>query len=90
MERHHIIFKGRVQGVGFRFTARSYAKKYGLTGWIKNLSSGEVETVVEGKEPDLNSFLKSLREHFKGYILSFTRETLPASNEFSGFRIEFF
>ena len=42
------IVRGRVQGVGFRYEARSIAKSLGLTGWVMNLDDGGVETWAEG------------------------------------------
>ena len=41
--RRHIYFSGRVQEVGFRFTACLLARRLGLTGWVKNLWDGRVE-----------------------------------------------
>mgnify|MGYP002232320157 CR=1 FL=1 len=37
--RRHIYFSGRVQEVGFRFTACLLARRLGLTGWVKNLGT---------------------------------------------------
>jgi acylphosphatase len=45
-----MIVSGRVQGVGFRFTARDEAQGLGLRGWVRNCKSGEVEIVAEGRE----------------------------------------
>jgi acylphosphatase len=54
MEAHlrqlRIIVSGRVQGVGFRYTARDEAQDLGLKGWVRNRPSGEVEIVAEGRE----------------------------------------
>jgi len=44
----HIIVQGHVQGVYFRNFTRREAEKYGLTGWVRNLSNGEVEIKVQG------------------------------------------
>ena len=41
--RKHFYFSGWVQGVGFRFKATYLARKYGLTGWVRNLFDGRVE-----------------------------------------------
>ncbi|MHC4288506.1 MAG: acylphosphatase, partial [Planctomycetota bacterium] len=38
-----IIFKGRVQGVGFRYTTQRAASRYELTGYVRNLPDGTVE-----------------------------------------------
>jgi acylphosphatase len=45
-----LLVRGRVQGVGFRFTARDEAQALGLRGWVRNRPSGEVEIVAEGRE----------------------------------------
>jgi acylphosphatase len=54
MEAHlrqlRMIVSGRVQGVGFRYTARDEAQDLGLKGWVRNRPSGEVEIVAEGRE----------------------------------------
>lgn len=54
MEPHlrqlRMIVSGRVQGVGFRYTARDEAQDLGLKGWVRNRPSGEVEIVAEGRE----------------------------------------
>lgn len=42
------LIRGRVQGVGFRYEARSAARSLGVTGWITNLPDGGVETYAEG------------------------------------------
>ena len=50
MVRKHFFFSGRVQGVGFRYQSAYYARRLGLTGWVRNLSDGRVEMEVQGKE----------------------------------------
>jgi acylphosphatase len=47
--RAEIVINGLVQGVGFRYYILKHAQQLGLTGYTKNLFSGEVETVVEGE-----------------------------------------
>ena len=49
MIRKHIIAHGRVQGVGLRFTVTGFAKKYNVTGWVRNLYDGTVEMEVQGQ-----------------------------------------
>ena len=46
--REHIIFRGRVQGVGFRYQTMYAARSFGLTGWVENLADGSVEMEVQG------------------------------------------
>ena len=57
----HLYVAGRVQGVGFRFFALNRAKRYGITGWVKNLYDGRVEIEAEGRVPNLHIFLKDIK-----------------------------
>ncbi|MDP8266009.1 MAG: acylphosphatase [Candidatus Aceula meridiana] len=68
MVQAHIYYFGMVQGVGFRYTAHRFAKQLDLTGWIRNLSDGRVETVVEGSKETIQDFLSHLDEHFHQYV----------------------
>lgn len=47
--RKHFIFKGRVQGVGFRYTLYDISNKIGLTGKVRNLYDGTVEAEIQGE-----------------------------------------
>lgn len=60
MVRKHIYFSGRVQGVGFRFQASWAAKRFGLTGWVKNLYDGRVEMEVQGDADAIDGMLEAL------------------------------
>jgi acylphosphatase len=53
LARLHLIVSGRVQGVGFRFSAYDKAKELALAGWVRNLAGGEVEIIAEGRHEDL-------------------------------------
>lgn len=58
--RKRIVFHGRVQGVGFRYTARLAADSLGLTGWVKNEANGTVSMEVQGRELLVNKLLVRL------------------------------
>jgi acylphosphatase len=90
MKTYHFYFEGRVQGVGFRFTARYLAHKHNIKGWVMNLPDGRVELVGQGKKEDLDNFLKDLQEEFRGYITNFTLEELPSSQIYQDFQIKFY
>lgn len=62
MIRRHIIFHGRVQGVGFRYRAAMMANQLGLTGWVRNLSDGTVEMEVQGQGMLISRLIHSLRD----------------------------
>jgi acylphosphatase len=52
---------GRVQGVGFRWSAREEAKRLGLTGWVRNADDGSVEITAEGRADRLAAFAAWLK-----------------------------
>lgn len=62
MKQYTIIISGRVQGVGFRFSARENARKYNIKGFVMNKSNGDVKIVAEGQENDLESYLSWCRQ----------------------------
>ena len=58
----HVIVKGYVQGVAFRFYAERAAGKLNLTGWVRNLPNGDVETVAQGTRPSLETYIDWLQQ----------------------------
>ena len=62
MIRKHIIAHGRVQGVGLRFTVTGFAKKYNVTGWVRNLYDGTVEMEVQGDENSIQQMLVQIQK----------------------------
>ena len=56
--RAHILVKGRVQGVGFRFATADEARRRRLGGWVRNLDSGAVEAVFEGPDGEVKNMLE--------------------------------
>ena len=53
----HVIICGRVQGVWFRGWTKQKATSLGLTGWVRNLRSGDVEAIFQGKPADIDLML---------------------------------
>lgn len=62
MTRKHIIFSGRVQGVGFRYRAQYAANLYRVTGWIRNCYNGDVEMEAEGRKEDIERMIATIDE----------------------------
>jgi acylphosphatase len=59
--RLHVVVRGRVQGVGFRWFVREAARGLDLAGWVKNRADGGVEVVAEGSEGSVRSLMQQLR-----------------------------
>jgi len=64
----HILFIGHVQGVGFRYTAQRIAGRYGLAGYVRNLSDGSVEMLAQGTPEDIDRCLEEINAEFAGHI----------------------
>ena len=65
MIRKHVIVRGRVQGVGFRYITSSIASKYHVTAWVRNEYDGSVEIEVQGAEHRVELFLEELRQGYR-------------------------
>ena len=59
--RKQYTFTGRVQGVGFRYSAQYLAQGLGLTGWVKNEWDGTVVMEAQGTEEQLNQLIQMLK-----------------------------
>jgi len=75
--------------VGFRYTTERIARRFAVTGYVRNLPDGRVEMVAEGMPGELDRLLAAIDEAMAGYIRDRRVEEGPASGEFRGFRITF-
>lgn len=55
-----VTYAGRVQGVGFRYTAQGLAARFSLAGYVRNLPDGRVELVVEGEADEVEAVLAAV------------------------------
>lgn len=85
----HIIFSGRVQGVGFRFTAHNIASRYHLVGWVRNLADGTVEMMAQGNTDDVSDCIRDIGESFSGYVNDTKVEEIPIDPQHTSFKITF-
>lgn len=83
------LFSGTVQGVGFRFTAERMARRFPVTGYVRNLRNGKVELVAEGEEESVQEFLKAVREAFQPYIRDVDTRWENPTGEYQDFGINF-
>lgn len=65
----HIFLSGRVQGVGMRFFVHSVAQEHSLSGFVRNLPDGRVESILEGPKHDLEKALEEIKNgEYANYI----------------------
>jgi len=86
--RLKIFYSGRVQGVGFRYTAKTVAAGFEITGSVRNLPDGRVELVAEGARKELESFRTAIHDAgLAGFIHDESVTWDDAQNEFHSFEI---
>jgi acylphosphatase len=81
-------FSGRVQGVGFRYTAQRLASGFPVVGYVRNLSNGNVELVVEGEADQVQALLDAVTKRMAQYIHQSTVVDENPCN-FQGFGIRY-
>ncbi|MDX2200369.1 MAG: acylphosphatase [Phycisphaerae bacterium] len=62
--RLQVNFTGTVQGVGFRVTADHFARRYPVTGFVRNVADGTVQIEVQGDPSAVDAFLNDIRAEF--------------------------
>jgi acylphosphatase len=89
MTTKRIIFEGRVQGVGFRYTTKDLARGYDVLGTVRNMPDGTVELVIAGKREEVADFLRDLREDsvVAHHIREVTEEEIDPLPDLKGFSI---
>ncbi len=85
----HIIFTGRVQGVGFRFTVFHAANRYRLTGWVRNCADGGVEMIAQGRPGEIDDCIRDIQESFADYVIETKIEEVPPDPKHKDFKITF-
>ncbi|MBI1936600.1 MAG: acylphosphatase [Ignavibacteriales bacterium] len=90
MRRAEIIANGLVQGVGFRYFVVREAQALGLKGYVKNLYSGEVLTVVEGEKYMVEELYNKIKIGTSfADVKNASIKWSESKNEFTKFEIRF-
>ena len=81
-----LLLRGRVQGVGFRYTFADEARSRRLRGWVRNRRDGSVEAVVAGAAGDVDAIVTWARRGPPAAQVTAV-ETTPAEGEFTDFEV---
>ena len=83
-----VCYEGRVQGVGFRYTARRIASGFDVSGYVRNLPDGRVELLASGEPAEVDDFLAALRDsELAGHIEIEQPSEVPPPAGLRGFEI---
>jgi acylphosphatase len=86
-QRMEVLFRGNVQGVGFRYTTLQTARRFRVAGFVRNLPDGQVRVVAEGDAEELDAFLAAVERAMADHISGRDVRRSAASGEFVGFEI---
>ena len=86
MLRQHIVFRGWVQGVGFRYRARHAAELYGVTGWVRNEPDGSVSMEIQGTQEQIDNVIIAIEKGTYVSIEHMGVKTIPLIESECGFR----
>ncbi|HSW01809.1 MAG TPA: acylphosphatase [Sedimentisphaerales bacterium] len=83
----HVVFRGRVQGVGFRYTSRQIASHYAVTGFVRNCPDGTVEMFIQGEPDEIDNCIADIQSEFAGHVRDTQIEPAAFSPRYTDFRI---
>ena len=87
MVREMVIYRGKVQGVGFRATCAAIARALPVTGWVRNASDGSVVLEAQGDRADVERLLARVVAERARLIASVERSVIQPVEGESGFRV---
>ena len=86
--RRRLLYRGRVQGVGFRATTLQRSRGLEVAGFVRNLPEGSVEVVAEGTPEAIDAFASTIADALGRFIRDTSTDSQPiASLSFDGFQI---
>ena len=87
MSRKRVIYTGRVQGVGFRATTRSIARRHDVAGYVRNRPDGSVELVTSGADAEVDAFLADVRDTLGRLVENAAETDDPGGEALDGFEV---
>ena len=83
------VFRGRVQGVGFRYTARALARGFEVDGFVRNMPDGSVVLLAEGAGKEVDRFIDALKARMADCIRDCEEMRVEPVRRHGGFEIAF-
>lgn len=80
-ESYAITLSGRVQNVGFRYSAMEKANEYDIKGFVQNKPDGTVYLEAEGNSEDLQKFIEWCKEGpVTAVVENMNKQEMPIQN----------
>jgi acylphosphatase len=90
MTAKRVIYEGRVQGIGFRFSVKEIARGYEVAGWVRNLPDGRVHLEAQGEDSEVEAFLQGIEDsHLGAHIRRKLITRIDLVPGLKGFQIKF-
>jgi acylphosphatase len=87
IQHETVLFSGRVQGVGFRYTTLQLAREFEIAGYVQNLPDGRVRVEIEGNGLEVNNFIGAVEERMQGFVRNVERTSERRAPQFIGFTV---
>ncbi len=81
-----VVFRGQVQGVGFRMTTQRIARRHVVAGFVRNLPNGDVELMAQGEADEVQRFIGEVSSRMADYIRDAEIRDEPAG-DYAAFEI---
>ena len=85
--RIDLVIEGRVQGVGYRYSAKMKAESLGISGSVQNLSDGSVFVTAQGEKEAMDNFVRWCYKGPPGAIVRKIEIVQGKTEVFSGFKV---
>ena len=93
VRRLHLVFRGEVQGVGFRWTSSRCANSVGCTGWVRNEPDWQTVTMeLQGTQEQISAFFGAFARAYAHYPIEYVideKDDIPPVEGESDFRVRY-
>ena len=85
--RLDLVIEGRVQGVGYRYSAKKKAESLGIRGSVQNLRNGSVFVTAQGEKEAMDNFVRWCFKGPPGAIVRNIEKVQGKTKKFSEFSV---
>ena len=87
--RLDLVIEGRVQGVGYRYSAKMMAESLFIRGIVKNMCDGKVFVTAQGEKEAMDNFIRWCYKGPPSAIVRNIEKVQGKTEEFSEFCVHY-